>query len=339
MAANKKQQPSMLVVRLGAMGDIIHTLPAVGTLKKSFPDRRLVWVIARKWAPLLEGNPYIDELIAFDRGNLREYRIWWRRLRDLQDPVAFDFQGLLQSALIGRAARPQILYGFDRSVAREPWASFLYTESVMVKGPHRIQRNVQLAQAAGASVISYEAWIPAGKSEGALPSNPFVLACPSAGWPGKEWPLENYELLGRHLAGEGLTLVANVPLHRVHELRKFKNVQLHSSGLSGLIAATRAARAIVGLDSGPLHLAAALRKPGVALFGPTDPLRTGPFGGTMEVLRTDDGETTYKRHSKVHASMQSIRVEKVLELLRTSIAASDSGALKNETARVTVPHL
>ncbi len=310
----------ILVIRLGAMGDIIHALPAVASLKKSLPESKLAWLIAPKWIPLLEGNPYVDELIPFSRRGIGALRNSWRRLRAIEPRIAIDFQGLLQSAIAGRAARPESFFGFDKSVAREPLASLFYTHRVSVKGPHRIERNLQLVQAAGASQISYQSWIPAGREEGTLPSGTFVLASPFAGWTSKQWPIERYEPLAERLRKEGLELVANVPEEKAAELAKFKDVRVHTSSLSGLIAATRRATAVVGLDSGPLHLAAALRKPGVALFGTTDPARTGPFGGSMIVLRAENVVTTYKRGDAIHSSMKAITVDQVTEGVLRSIA-------------------
>ncbi len=298
------------------MGDIIHTLPAAISLKKSFPHRKLAWLVAPRWKALLEGNPYIDELIPFDR---RSWRGSWRSLRATRPGLAFDFQGLVQSAMVGRIARPDRFFGFDRSVAREPMASLFYSDPVPVTGPHRVERNVQLTAAADARELTYECWIPQGELKEKLPSRPFILTSPFAGWAGKEWPLEFYEELALRLHKHGLELVANVALRRAPELRELKHVRVHTSTLEGLIAATRLAIAVVGLDSGPLHLAAALHKPGVGLFGPTDPARTGPFGGSMTVLRAEDVATTYKRHDSIHASMRAIAPDEVLKALLKSV--------------------
>ncbi len=104
--------------------------------------------------------------------------------------VAFDFQGLLQSALAGRAAHAKTLYGFSSAVARESHAAWFYHRAINVTGPHRVERNLQLIAAAGAVHLGERAWIPPGREEGRLPRGPFVLASPFAGWAGKEWPLE-----------------------------------------------------------------------------------------------------------------------------------------------------
>ncbi len=312
---------SILVIRLGAMGDILHALPAVASLKKSFPRSRISWLVARRWMPLLQGNPAIDELIPFERGRLRAFAASCRRVRGSKPDLAIDFQGLVQSALCGRIAQPKRLFGFDRSVAREPLAAFFYTHRVPVEGPHRIQRNLQLIAATGAAVLTEESWIPQGREEGVLPSGPFVLTSPFAGWKSKEWPLENYEELAVRLRREGIELVVNVPAERAKELCGAKHLALHTSSLEGLIDATRRASAVLGLDSGPLHLAAALRKPGVALFGPTDPAATGPFGGSMSVLRASGVETTYKRGGAVHESMKAIAVGQVAGMLLQAVGA------------------
>jgi heptosyltransferase-1 len=312
---------SILVIRLSAMGDIIHALPAVASLKKSFLERRLAWLVAPKWMPLLEGNPYVDELIPFRRHGVSDLKASWVHLRALKPGFAIDFQGLVQSALAGRAAQPKVFYGFDNSVAREPFASVFYTHRIAVTGPHRVERNLQLIHAAGACELTHEAWLPCGRDEGALPSGPFVLTSPFAGWTSKQWPLENYEPLAERLNREGLELVANVPEHRACELSAFRHVRIQTSSVAGLIAATRRSTAVIGLDSGPLHLAAALRKPGVALFGPTDPARTGPYGGSMIVLRAEDTKTTYARHHEIHPSMKAIGVEQVADALIRSIAS------------------
>jgi lipopolysaccharide heptosyltransferase I len=301
---------SILAIRLSALGDIIHALPAIASLKRSFADYRLRLLIARRWLPIVEGNPFIDELIDPKLSSIRR----------LRPDLAFDFQGLVKSALLGRLARPKKLYGFSRAVARESLAPMFYTHAIPVAGPHRVDRCLQLIAAAGANNLSEEAWIPAGRAEGELPANPFVLVSPFAGWAGKEWPIENYQALAQLLASDGLDLVLNVPEHRRPEIASLKHLRVHTSSISGLIDATRRAAAVIGVDSGPLHLAAALRKPGVALFGPTDPRLTGPYGGSMTVIRSDDVATTYKRHANVHASMRVITPQQVARALLHSLA-------------------
>jgi heptosyltransferase-1 len=147
-----------------------------------------------------------------------------------------------------------------------------------------------------------------------LPDGDFVLACPLAGWRAKQWPLEFYESLGRRLQKEaGIPLVLNGP---PGSGGAFQSV----TDLAGLIDATRRAAAIVGVDSGPLHLAAALGKPGVAIFGPTDPAANGPYGESFTVLRSPQAATSYKRASAIDPSMREITPDQVFSALKTQLA-------------------
>ena len=316
------RKESILLVRLGAMGDIIHALPALASLRKSFPEHRIAWVVARKWIQLLEGNPQLDEVVAFERKGKGTLRASWRKLRPIQPDVAIDFQGLIQSALVGRVSQPRRFIGRHRSQARESLAALFYTEEVKTKGPHCVEANLELAAAAGATQLTDQAWIPEGKPEGDLPDEPFIFTSPFAGWTSKQWPLENYGKLARELQAEGLALVVNVPPGSRAKLAAMPDLRIHESGLPGLIDGTRRATAIVGVDSGPMHLAAALGKPGVALFGPTDPARNGPFRSNLAVLRAANAVTSYQRDEQVAASMRAISVQQVKEALLHSIRAA-----------------
>jgi heptosyltransferase I len=303
------------------MGDILHTLPAVASLKRTFPESTLTWVIAPKWAPLLQANPYVDAVLPFDRRNWKELLPAIRKLNRLKPALAVDFQGLIQSAITGRLAMPASFIGFASQRAREPLAATFYSRTVEPLTTHIVDQNLELAAAAGANTDIIEFSIPAGHPEGNLPAEPFVLTNPFAGWNSKQWPFENYAALAAELRNRGLILVANVAPDRAAEFAAIPNVAVHVSSLAGLIDATRRATAVLGLDSGPLHLAAALRKPGVGLYGPTDPSRNGPYGGTMRVLRTDGAETTYKRGVEIHPSMRAISVESVFEALMETISS------------------
>jgi heptosyltransferase-1 len=284
------------------MGDILHALPAVASLKASHPAARITWAIEPRWAPLLEGNPYLDRLVMVRRGSLASLRETWRELRSERYHCAVDFQGLLKSALVAKAARPGRLFGFDRTQVREPAATLFYSDTVHSSASHRADQCLDLA------------------AEGELPAGDFVLASPVAGWRGKQWPLEFYGALAERLRRElGLPLVWNVP--STGKVPVVEGVGIHVSSLEGLIWATRRATAIVGVDSGPMHLAAALGKPGVAIFGPTDPARNGPYQANagLRVLRDAGAVTTYKRGDTIDDSMRRISPGQVFETLREAL--------------------
>ncbi len=301
----------ILVIRLGSLGDVIHALPAVASLKHSFPRSHLSWIIKPQWAPLLEGNPYVDEVIPYQRtaAGLADA---WRRLRQERFQLAVDLQGLIQSSLVAAAARAEKIVGLDRSQAREPLAALVYSTAVKTTSAHRVDRYLEIAAAAGATNTVTTFPLPPGHAEGWLPEGPFVLACPLAGWASKQWPLEYYEELA---AGLKIPLVLNGSPAAADILNAVPGAQVHISGIPGLIHATRRAHAVVGVDSGPLHLAAALSKHGVAIYGPTDPATHGPYGGTMRVLRSADAVTSYKRRDEEDPSMRAVQPGEVLEVL------------------------
>jgi heptosyltransferase-1 len=313
----------ILVVRLGAMGDIIHTLPAAATLRRSFPGAHLTWLVESRWSELLEGNPYVDHVEILERGSLATLWRSARRLRGRRYDLAVDFQGLLKSAISASIARPEKLYGFHPSLLREKQASWFYSRSVEVRRGHVVDMNLELASATGASNPAPLFPIPEGRLEAPLPPGPFVLANPLAGWAAKQWPLERYTALASRLRAElNLTLVLNSPPNAAGQLNQVQGAHVHVSGLQGLIHATRRAEAVVGLDSGPMHLAAALGIPGVALFGPTDPARNGPYGESFTVLRSPWAATSYKRRAEPDESMWAITPEDVVASLKKRLAGS-----------------
>jgi heptosyltransferase-1 len=155
---------------------------------------------------------------------------------------------------------------------------------------------------------------PKGFPEGKLPDDKFVLAAPYAGWKSKQWPIERYVEIGKRLNEKHrMQLVLNVMPGA--ELPESRFLWRHESGMEGLIDATHRAHAVLGLDSGPLHLAALLGKPGLALFGPTDPARNGPHGSTVRVLRSPGAATTYKRDDEISPSMMQLDVDRVWQTL------------------------
>ena len=313
--AGNPPDPAILVVRLGAMGDILHTLPAVRALKLGYPETPLTWVVEPKWAPLLEQNPFVDRVVTLDRGSFRGIVASHRALRECSYRFAVDFQGLLKSALVAVAAQPATIYGFDPSLVRERAAALFYAHKISTSATHVVDRNLDLAAAAGAVCGGSPGFpLPPGRPEGDLPAGEFVLASPLAGWASKQWPLAHYRALGERLRSElGIPLVLNGPPGA--PFGDIAPALAHYSGLPGLIHATRRAAAIVGVDSGPLHLAAALDKPGVAIFGPTDPARNGPYGNSLRVLRSAAAVTTYKRGAAIDESMQNISPAEVFEIL------------------------
>ena len=317
----------ILIVRLGAMGDIIHALPAVASLKQSFPGGTVTWAVEPRWAPLLEHNPFVDRVVLLRRDSLRGLNESWRDLRSCRYDLAVDFQGLLKSALTASAARPLQIFGFHQSQLRERVAALFYSSKTLSRSAHVVDRNLDLAAAAGAANAVRAFPLPPGTPESELPEGDFVLASPLAGWTSKQWPIENYrELAGLLRRKLGVPLVLDGPQAALPLFRELADIVPHASSLAGLIYATRRAAAVVGVDSGPMHVAAALGKPGVAIFGPTDPARNGPYGDSLRVLRSPNAVTTYKRGSSIDASMTQVSPLEVFDGLRSVLSQRQRSA-------------
>ena len=320
-------EQSILVVRLGSLGDLMHTLPAVAALRAGFPGARLDWVVEQKWAALVEELVAgVDSVIPWRRG-LSGSLACVRGLRRRRYSTAIDFQGLYKSALLARFSGAARRIGFNARFAREPGASRLYTVRVSPGGKHVAEMNLALAVAAGlakSGVASCSLRLPT--EDPVLREmlereklGDFCVVSPGGGWRSKCWPAERYGALCSELwkrrsiravvnAGPGEEELARAVIASAQPARPI----LFSPTLRSLAALLKKARVVVAADTGPLHLAAALGTPVVALFGPTDPARNGPIPkGT--VLRASGGETTYKRGEEYAPSMLALGVEDVAQ--------------------------
>jgi heptosyltransferase-1 len=324
------EAPRILLIRLGAMGDVIHALPAAAALKHALPEAEISWAVEPRWAPLLEGHPALEHIVEiplkawrkrpFSGETLAGLRALRDDLRARRFDASIDFQGLLKSAILGRVAKPAVAVGFERRDLREPLAAWLYTHRFAANRRHVVDRNLALAHAVAGRGGSNpaEVFLPPGERSPELPDGDFVLASPLAGWKAKQWPPERYaELAAVAWRNRRLPLVLDgapadaAYLRRIAEQAPEGSCVVHVSSLTQLIGATRAARLVLGADSGPLHLAAALGKAGVALYGPTDPDRNGPYGSTFKTLRRPGATTTYKRRKRFSDSMTAITANEV----------------------------
>jgi heptosyltransferase-1 len=309
---------NILIVRLGAMGDIIHALPAAAALRASYAAAHMTWVTGANWIPLLEGSGIVDRIVPFHRNEPGTWLETRRELRQRSYDLAVDFQGLIKSALVAHFAGPERIVGYDAATVRERPASWFYSTCVGTNSAHVVDQALDLAVGAGAekpTAITFP--LPAGTPEGLLPDRPFALACPLAGWTSKQWPLEHYEKLAGMLhARMNMPLVIN---GAPGSLPDVDWAVRHESGIAGLIDATRKAALVIGVDSGPLHLAAALNKSGAAIFGPTDPARNGPRGGDFQVFRAEGVITTHRRGDTIDPSMREIVPERVFAALAARV--------------------
>ena len=335
----------LLIVRLGAMGDVIHTLPAVTALRLAFPYALLGWVIEERWAELLctlptprsgprsRQRPLVDRMHVVNTARWRKAPLsihTWQEigavLSDLhaqQYEVAVDFQGAARSALISRWSRAPVIYGVAQP--RENVASMFYTRQVIARGAHVVEQNLSLAEAvAGRSLelpkVEFP-WDEAAEQEcerrfGDSDKN-IVILNPGAGWGAKRWPADRYGEVARQLAKDGFKPLINSGPGE----DDLVNAVVSASGgiaesaecsLAELIALTRRTRLFIGGDTGPMHLAAAMRVPVTAIFGPTDPARNGPYGTRSIVLRSPASTTSHARKAQPEEGLLEITSEQVI---------------------------
>ena len=186
----------ILVVRMGAMGDIVHTLPAAASLRYSFPEAEIDWLVEERWAPLLEENP---DLTTVHRVHSRDCGQVWDVLGTLRArsyDMALDFQGLIKSGLLAALSGSREVLGFQMAALREKLASVFYDQQVAAVGTHVVEMNLSLVRAAGAALERLSFPLPHA-AELSLPQRFFAVS-PSAGWEAKRWPPESFaELIRR----------------------------------------------------------------------------------------------------------------------------------------------
>ena len=349
----------LLIVRLSAMGDVIHTLPAAQALRDSFPGAMIGWLIEERWAELLcapgmprrgprsAQRPLADwvhtvKLADWRTSLLRLSTVEriakvWNDVRAAHYDVAVDLQGAMRSSLLARWSGAHVIYG--AAEPREAPASLWYTRPVLTRGAHVIEQNLSIVGAiAGGPLSAPAVEFPRDqkaeeRAEQLLRqagAGEFAIVNPGAGWGAKRWPAERYGRVARALADCGLrTLVNYGPgeegLAHQAESAGGESAKALSCSITELIALTRQARLFIGGDTGPLHLAAALRIPVVAIFGPTDPARNGPYGTTSVVLRNPASPTTHVRKPEPDEAMLEISVDAVVDAARTLLAGRKGG--------------
>jgi heptosyltransferase-1 len=317
-----------LVVRLGSLGDIVHTLPAVHALRAAYPNARIDWLAESRWTALLEGNPDVTEIVAFDRRSWRDAIDCVKKLRATRYTCALDFQSLYKSAILSYASAAPRRVGFDSSYAREGLAAKFYTEHVSPRGTHKVDHNLSLVEAVGAKktevrfplVVQRDAVVQVDRELVARGLREFFVLSPGGGWRSKCWPPERYGALYRELSRRyewrGVVSFAPGEEGLADVLRRAVGSPepiIIPFGLAQLPALLRRARFLVAGDSGPLHLAVALGTPVVGLYGPTDPARNGPYSTTDIVVRNaKPDETSYRRGKEFSRAMLSISVDDAL---------------------------
>jgi heptosyltransferase-1 len=327
----------ILIVRLGSMGDILHSLPVLASLEGSFPNWEVDWLVEPRWRPLLEGIGYLSRIVNLDTLGWRKDPLSaesWSGLRDAIGTLrerrydcALDLQASIKSAAACYLSGAREILGFEAPWLKEPACGVFYTRRVSAAGTvHMVETNLALATALGATTRPVEFPLPPGNpaliSED-LWNGEWAVVNPGAGWRSKLWPAERYaEVCDAVAKRYSLRVVLNCGPGEEELARQVAKgcgharPCIYSGEIPGLIALLRRSRLMVGPDTGPVHLAAALGVPTVGLFGPTDPRRNGPYGARQKSLRPEGAATSHSRSAASAAIMEQISTEQVLEAVR-----------------------
>jgi len=313
----------IVIVKLSAIGDVVHALPAMAALRRALPAARLAWVVEKRAAEILRDSPAIDELIEIDTRAWRKQMISRATITEIRERIAgirgdtgidlaIDFQGLLKSGLVIKATQARRRVGFESADLREPLSRHFLTEQVCVSQfKHVIDKNLALARAAvaglaendraafGSTLHEFPIAVSAADERFAeeaanKQAARFAILNPGGGWPTKLWAAERFGELADHLFerhgvvsyitfGPGEAKLAQA----VASQARSGAAQVIASTLKQFVALARRASLFVGGDSGPLHLAAAAGTPIVGIYGPTSPSRNGPFNPQDIVVGRD----------------------------------------------------
>ena len=333
----------LLVVRLGSLGDLVHTLPAVAAVRRTSPTLEIDWLVDAVHRDFLSLVPVLTGIMTLADRTAGAWLRARRQLKARRYDVAVDFQGLIKSAALARLSGARRVLGFERAALREGAASLFYTEQIRADDrQHVVEKNLRLAAAVGAEAGPLEFPIGEVRSEivtafVAAQALPIALMNPGAAWPNKRWPAhrlaevcravhERHRLTPVVLWGPGEEWLAQSVANASGKIA----VVAPPTGLQEFVALARSARLMVSGDTGPLHIAAALGVPAVALFGPTDPLRNGPWDpADVNLSRYDHCDCHYQRacrHDTPRWCLGAIEVGQVLAAIDLRLDRAKSGA-------------
>ncbi len=327
--AIKKIPKKILIIKPSSLGDVVHSLPFLYAVKDAFPKAEIHWVIAKGLEGLLENHPMVKRLWIINKdqwknlknidGTIREVRRLFKYLKDEAYDVVIDLQGLVRSGLLTYATRASVRIGFKE--AREG-SSLFYTHKVKGgKEIHAVDRYLKIASAIGCEITGVRFPMPLVKESLEVRKlkddmGNYAVIVPGARWKTKRWPPASFGSLASMLD------IKTVIVGSSGDTGIAKGIEFCSGGkalsmagntsIKELISIIRNARYVVSNDSGPMHIAAAFGIPVVAIFGPTNPVRTGPYGKNHIIVKSDiQCAPCYKKNCKTIQCMDEISVEKV----------------------------
>ncbi len=344
----------ILIVKLSAIGDLIHTLPALNALRARYPRATIHWLVEAAAAPLIQGHPALDRIWvcrrkqwiqairsgdpAARRQALAQFRDLVGALRGMRFDWVIDFQHLLKSGFWVALCRGREKIGFDRGLAHMEGSYLFLNRRIppVSMEIHALKRNLLLLEALGVPCESIAYHIPlepADKEaaeqllgESGMDATAVRIGIhPITPWLTKQWQPEKFAgladaLIGQYRAGVVFTggPADRGAIQAIQARMRHPSANLAGkTSLKSLAALYRRLQTVVTVDSGPMHLAVAMGRPVVALFGPTAPWRTGPYGPGHQIIRPDlSCAPCFKRHCHSRACMAAISVEAVLAGVR-----------------------
>lgn len=335
-----------LIVRLSSIGDVLHTLPALAALQRHGWEAG--WLVEPAARPLLEGQSFLCKV--FGAPGARDFRLGSASavvtaLREERYDVALDFQGLWKSAVWARLSGAQRFIGYSAPWRREPLSGVLITEpaDLPLDLLHVIDKNLALLRLLGIDAVGLREFpLPATEAQseamekalGDLGLKDYVILNPGGGWANKLWTADGYAGIGRGLRDRGIrSLVTWGPgeerlAERVVALSDGAALKCPTTTLLDFIELARRARLVVAADTGPLHIACAVRTPVVGIYGPTEPARNGPFSPRDVVVRRAPlCSPCHKRRCAIHEGvMQAITPAEVLRAIDRRLGLSSGSA-------------
>lgn len=347
---------NVLIIKPSAIGDVVHALPVLSRVKKTWPEAKVSWLVTPACAGLLEGHPLLDEVILFDR---KRFGRWWRHPRMAMElrrftrglrargfDLVIDLQGLFRSGWLARKTGAAVRVGFAN--AREmAWMFYTHRVPIETMEQHAVSRYLKLANYIGCGEGEVEfvfgttegdrAYVRAllgsedNATEVALPRKGYAVLMPGTNWETKRWPVGKFAGLVKPLRERfGLACVLAGGADAAAMAKDLPGVinLAGKTSLRQLTALLEGAALVVANDSGPMHIAAALGRPLVTPFGPTNPVRTGPYQRMGSVIRLDVAcSPCYSRQCSHRSCLQWLEVGSVLELAEEQM---NSGVCKSE---------
>ncbi|MBF0559944.1 MAG: lipopolysaccharide heptosyltransferase II [Nitrospirae bacterium] len=330
----------LLIIKPSSLGDVVHSMPFLNVIRESFPAAEIHWVIAKGLEGLLENHPMVQKLWVIDKNQWKkikklhvtvsELRTLFGALKSESYDLVIDLQGLLRSGLLTAATKAPFRLGF--SEAREGSRIFYTHRITGGRDIHAVDRYLKIASALGCDTGTVTFPLPLVKESPRIlqlkeEAGDYAVLAPGARWITKRWPAERFGQLCSRFSIKSIIIGSKADEALAEEAAAHSDGKALSlagkTDIKEMISIIRKARFMVTNDSGPMHIAAACGVPVAALFGPTNPARTGPYGSGNVIIKTSiDCAPCYKKKCSNIRCMDSISVEEVYEALKNKLGSN-----------------